>query len=154
MFRINRQTEYAIRMLLSLSKREAGSRTSTTEIQQEMVIPRSFAQHIIADLARGSFVRTFPGRDGGVMLARPARDINLLQLLEYFEAHYFSSGCQNSTGDCPFRDECPICFQLERLKSVMSHELECVNLEDMANSSKGTAFFVMNNFPQRISASV
>lgn len=154
MFRINRETEYAIRMLLSLTKRGAGLRASTTEIQEEMVIPRSFAQRIIANLARGSFVKTFPGRDGGVMLARPARDINLLQLLVYFENHYFVSGCQNSAGECPFQDECPICTQLEHLKTVISHELERVSLEDLAGNSKGQKLFVLNNFPPRISVSV
>ena len=153
MFRINRQTEYAIRMLLSLSKRGVGLRASTSEIQQEMVIPRSFAQRIIANLARGSFVKTFPGRDGGVMLARPARDINLLQLLEYFENHYFVSGCQNSAGECPFQDECPICIQLEHLKTVISHELERVSLEDLAGNSNGQKLFVLNDFPPGISVS-
>ena len=34
MFRVNRQTDYAIRMLLSLAKREVGMRASTTEIQK------------------------------------------------------------------------------------------------------------------------
>ena len=151
MFRINRETEYAIRMLLSLTKRGAGLRASTTEIQEEMVIPRSFAQRIIASLARGSFVKTFPGRDGGVMLARPARDINLLQLLVYFENYYFVSGCQNSDGECPFQDECPICTKLELLRSVMSHELECVSLEDLARNSKSENPIILNNYIQRIS---
>lgn len=154
MIRINRKTEYAIRMLLSLSKKEEGIRASTAEIQREMLIPRAFAQQIIAKLARGSFIKTFPGREGGVMLARPAKEINLLQLLEYFEHYLFASGCQDTIGECPLQEECPICAQLEYLKTVMSYELENINLEDLAKGSKRQRLLVFSNVQQRISVPV
>ena len=39
MLRINRQTDYAVRVILALAKRSEGTRLSTGEIQQEMLIP-------------------------------------------------------------------------------------------------------------------
>ena len=84
MIRINRQTDYAIRVILSLAKRGQGERASTSEIRKEMLIPPALAQRIVADLARGGFILTFPGRDGGLMLARPAREINLRQIVEHY----------------------------------------------------------------------
>lgn len=39
MLRINRQTDYAVRMLLALAQRGEQTRLSTTAIQQEMLIP-------------------------------------------------------------------------------------------------------------------
>lgn len=134
MFRVNRQTDYAIRVLLALAQRGSGARASTSEIQREMIIPRSFAQRVIADLAHGSFILTFPGRDGGVMLARPAREINLKQLLEYFENFRITSDCQKGGISCPFMQSCPICPHWKRLQSVMTQELEQVNFEYLANS--------------------
>ena len=71
MFRTNRQTDYAIRMILSLAKREAGARASTTEIQKEMAIPHSFAQRVVANLARGSFIQTYSGRMAEWVLHAP-----------------------------------------------------------------------------------
>jgi Rrf2 family protein len=136
MFKINRQTDYAIRMLLSLAKRETGVRASTTEIQKEMVIPHSFAQRVVANLARGSFIQTYPGRDGGMILARPAREINLRQLLEHFETHLFVSDCNHTESTCPLGMNCPICTQWEKLQKIMAEELERVNFEDLANSSR------------------
>ncbi len=136
MFRVNRQTDYAIRMLLSLAKREMGVRASTTEIQQEMVIPHSYAQRVVANLARGSFIQTYPGRDGGMILARPAREINLRQLLEHFETHLFVSDCSHTESTCPLGMDCPICTQWEKLQKVMAEELEQINFEYLANSSK------------------
>ena len=136
MFRVNRQTDYAIRMLLSLAKREMGVRASTTEIQQEMVIPHSYAQRVVANLARGSFIQTYPGRDGGMILARPAREINLRQLLEHFETHLFVSDCSHTESTYPLGMDCPICTQWEKLQKIMAEELEQINFEYLANSSK------------------
>ena len=136
MFRVNRQTDYAIRMLLSLAKREMGVRASTTEIQQEMVIPHSYAQRVVANLARGFFIQTYSGRDGGMILARPAREINLRQLLEHFETHLFVSDCNHTESTCPLGMDCPICTQWEKLQKIMAKELEQINFEYLANSSK------------------
>ena len=145
MFRVNRQTDYAIRMLLSLAKREVGIRASTTEIQKEMVIPHSFAQRVVANLARGSFILTYPGRDGGMTLARPAREINLRQLLEHFETHLFVSECNSTEGICPIGANCPICSQWEKLHKIMAEELEQINFEYLANSSKQVSIISLSS---------
>jgi DNA-binding IscR family transcriptional regulator len=39
MLKINRQTDYAVRVILALAKRGEGVRLSSAEIQQEMLIP-------------------------------------------------------------------------------------------------------------------
>ena len=74
MLRINRQTDYAVRVLLALAKKPPETRLSTAEIREEMLIPKSVSLRIVADLARGGFIKTFPGRDGGIKLAHPAEN--------------------------------------------------------------------------------
>jgi DNA-binding IscR family transcriptional regulator len=60
MIRINRQTDYAIRVVLSLAKREPNLRVSTTEAQQEMLIPPSLAS-VLSQTWRGVVLfRPFP----------------------------------------------------------------------------------------------
>jgi Rrf2 family transcriptional regulator, iron-sulfur cluster assembly transcription factor len=135
MIRINRQTDYAIRVVLSLAKRDLNTRVSTTEIQQEMLIPPSLAQRIVADLARGGFVQTFPGRDGGLILARPAREINLRQVVEHFEGKIFVSDCLLGKGECPFDNNCPVRCRWARLQSTMMQELEQITFDDLAQEA-------------------
>ena len=52
MLKINRQTDYAVRVVLALAKRGEGVRLSSTEIQQEMMIPQALMTRIVAQLAR------------------------------------------------------------------------------------------------------
>jgi Rrf2 family transcriptional regulator, iron-sulfur cluster assembly transcription factor len=135
MIRINRQTDYAVRFILSLARREEGRRVSTAEVRKEMLIPPALAQRIVAELARGNFIRTFPGRDGGLVLSRPAREINLRQIVEHFEGKFFISDCLTDGGDCPFDNNCPVRFRWVRLQSQMVRELEQITFEDLAQDA-------------------
>ncbi len=135
MIRINRQTDYAIRLILSLARREDGKRVSTAEIRKEMQIPPAMAQRIVADLARGNFILTFPGRDGGLVLSRPPHEINLRQIVEHFEGKFFISDCLMDGGDCPFDNNCPVRFRWARLQAQMVQELEQITFEDLAQDA-------------------
>jgi len=135
MLRINRQTDYAIRVVLALAKREPQARASTSEIQREMLIPPALAQRIVADLARGAFISTFPGRDGGLTLARPPQEINLRQILEHFEGPLLVSECLLQKGDCPFDTKCPVRCRWGRLQSVILHELENTTFDQLAEEA-------------------
>lgn len=131
MLRINRQTDYAVRVLLALAKHAPETRLSTAEIREEMLIPKSVSLRVVADLARGGFIETFPGRDGGVTLARPAEEINLLQVTEHFEANFAVSECIHAKNICPFEDKCPVRRRWARLQTVIMKELESITFAEL-----------------------
>lgn len=135
MIRINRQTDYAVRVILALSKRGLGERTSTSEIQREMLIPPALAQRIVAELARGGFVQTFPGRDGGLSLSRPSNEINLRQVVEHFEGKVFISDCLAGKGECPFDSGCPVRRRWARLQATVMLELEQITFDELAQEA-------------------
>ena len=123
MLRINRQTDYAVRVILALSKREEGKRVSTSEIGREMLIPPALLQRIVAELASGGFILTQAGRDGGITLAHLPKQITLLQIVEHFEGELYLSDCVLKTGDCPFELRCPVHCQWVRLKNLLRDEM-------------------------------
>jgi Rrf2 family nitric oxide-sensitive transcriptional repressor len=135
MIRINRQTDYAIRLILYLAQQEEGARVSTAEVRKEMQIPPALAQRIVADLARGEFIQTYPGRDGGLVLARPAEEINLRQIVEHFEGKFFISDCLIDKGNCPFDNKCPVRFRWAKLQSQMVLELEQITFKELAQDA-------------------
>ena len=89
MIRINRQTDYAIRVLLALAKQRDEALLSTSQIQQEMLIPKALSLRVVAELAKGGFIVTYPGREGGLKLARPAAEINLRQVVTLFRKQFY-----------------------------------------------------------------
>lgn len=139
MLKINRQTDYAVRVILALAQRGEGVRLSSAEIQQEMLIPKSFMTRIVAQLAREGLVNTFPGREGGLMLPRPASQISLKEVVEAFEGPILLSECMQVKGedDCPFQSNCPVRSKWGRAQAAMMREMASISFEDLAKESLG-----------------
>src|SRR6266508_6589846 len=139
MLKINRQTDYAVRVLLALAKRGEGARLSSADIQQEMLIPKAFMSRIVAQLSRDGLVDTFPGREGGLMLPRPASRITLRDVVEAFEGPILLSACLEVKGedDCPFQSNCPVRPKWGRVQVAMMREMASITFQDLARESLG-----------------
>lgn len=131
MLRINRQTDYAVRVILALSKKETGKRVFTSEIGREMLIPPALLQRIVAELAGGGYIHTQAGRDGGISLAHAPKDISLLQIVEHFEGQLYLSDCVLKPGECPFDKKCPVHCQWVRLKNLLRDEMARVSFQQL-----------------------
>jgi len=136
MFRVNRQTDYAVRVVLSLSKKPVGTRVPTSEIGREMLIPPALLQRIVAELANGGFIETQVGRDGGINLAHLPYQITLLQVVEHFEGTLTLSDCVLHEGDCPFELKCPVNCQWIRLRDMLRKEMASVTFEQLVEDGK------------------
>jgi Rrf2 family iron-sulfur cluster assembly transcriptional regulator len=139
MIRINRQTDYAVRVILALAKRGSGARLSTKTIQREMLIPPALMMRIVAQLAKTGNLNTFPGRDGGLMLPRPASHITLKDIVEAFEGPILLSQCLQETRekDCPFQSNCPVRMKWDRVQLAMLREMAKITFEDLAQEALG-----------------
>lgn len=135
MIRINRQTDYAIRVLLALAKQGEEAMLSTAQIQQEMLIPKALSLRVVAGLAKGGFIETYPGREGGLKLARPANTINLRQVVTYFESNFTVSECLHGSGACPFDQSCPVRCRWGRLQALILKELENTTFDELAREA-------------------
>ena len=147
MLKINRQTDYAVRVVLALAKRGEDVRVSSSEIQQEMLIPKSFMGRIVAQLAREGLIDAFPGRDGGLSLPRPASQITLKDVVEAFEGPILLSECMQAKGedDCPFQSNCPVRSKWGRVQVAMMREMASISFEDLVKESLGVPM-VMPSF--------
>lgn len=131
MLRINRQTDYAVRVILALSKKEKGKRVPTAEIGREMLIPPVLLQRIVAELAGGGFLLTQAGRDGGISLAHEPKEITLLEVVEHFEGELYLSDCVLKPGECPFDMRCPVHCQWIRLKNMLRDEMARITFQQL-----------------------
>lgn len=135
MLRINRRTDYAIRVMLSLAKRNEGERLSTRQIQEEMLVPHAFLQRIIADLSRRKLIHTYPGPSGGLQLARSASTISLRDIYEAIEGTLLISDCLEGPGECPLDKTCSVRPRWDRLQMLIVKELESITLDQLAKDA-------------------
>ena len=144
MLKINRQTDYAVRVLLALAKRGEGARLSSADIQQEMLIPKAFMTRIVAQLSHAGLINTFPGRDGGLMLPHSASQITLRDVVEAFEGPILLSECMQVKGedDCPFQSNCPVRSKWGRVQVAMMREMASITFEDLVKEAAGIPMVV------------
>ncbi|RPJ18591.1 MAG: Rrf2 family transcriptional regulator [Chloroflexi bacterium] len=149
MLKINRQTDYAVRVILALAKQSEGARLSSSVIQQEMLIPPALMSRIVAQLARAGLVNTFPGREGGLMLPRPTSKITLKDVVEAFEGPILLSECLQVKGedDCPFQSNCPVSSKWGRVQVAMLREMAAITFESLAQEALGIGVKVRRSTP-------
>lgn len=106
---LNLKTDYAIRTLLYLATKNATA--SSTEISEQMVIPKSMISEFAVPLQRAGILTTQRGAGGGFALGRTPADISLHEVINLLEGTTRINRClednhkcsRNATASCPVR---------------------------------------------------
>jgi Rrf2 family protein len=105
---ITRQADYAVRAVLYLARLGGNERAATSTVAEEQRIPPSFLAKIISQLSIAGLLHTSRGARGGVTLARPPRDITLLEVIEAIDGPIMLNECVGDDSNCSFDGECPV----------------------------------------------
>lgn len=128
---ITKQTDYAIRCLLYLS-REKNRVVLVDEIAREMSIPKSFLAKILQRLTKVGILKSFRGVKGGFQLARKTGQISLLDVIEAIQGSIAMNKCAVDKKTCKFSSYCtvhPVWVELRKkveqhLKKINFHKLK------------------------------
>jgi Rrf2 family protein len=104
---ITRETDYAIRCVDYLSEKW-GSVTMVDEISKGKCVPKSFLAKILQKLTKASIVKSYRGVKGGFELARPPKDITLLDVIEAIQGPVAMNVCALDETMCGFSSSCAI----------------------------------------------
>jgi Rrf2 family protein len=108
MLTISRQTDYACRVILHLAMLPSGSRVTAREIAARRIIPRALVRRIITRLGKAKLIRTIRGMGGGIVLARPANEISLLDVTLAMEGAIALNACVTNPHKCPLMKACTV----------------------------------------------
>ena len=83
--RISAKADYAVRAMAELAAAPAGQPVKADALAASQDIPRNFLDNILSELRLSGLVRTLRGPEGGSMLARPAKEITVAEVLRSVE---------------------------------------------------------------------
>jgi Rrf2 family iron-sulfur cluster assembly transcriptional regulator len=129
---ITRQGDYGIRSVLYLARQPFKKISFVTEISEEYKIPRSFLAKILQKLVKAKIVRSYRGVKGGFSLAKQARDINLLEVLEAIEGKICINVCLADKKKCSFSKNCPVSSVWAAAQAKFADTLKKTNFEELA----------------------
>ena len=132
---ITRQADYAIRAVLYVSKLGQNERAATSQIAQEQSIPPSFLAKIISQLSIAGLLQTSRGARGGVMLAKSAEEITLLDVVESIDGPINLNECVNDDNGCNFGEGCPLRPIWCDAQSELVNRLKSTNFAQFASAN-------------------
>jgi len=96
---ISARTMYGLRALVTLASARTDEPMSIQTIAERESLPNKFLEGIMADLKRGGFVRSKRGANGGYLLARPASEITLLQVIRHLDGPVAPAAYEDRTAE-------------------------------------------------------
>jgi len=100
--KLSSKGRYAVRALFDIAFYNEGQPTQVRDIAERQGIPQRFLEQIFQDLKRSGIVGSKRGPQGGYLLARPAHEIALGEVVRIIEGPVAlgeSSGTQNKQSD-------------------------------------------------------
>jgi Rrf2 family transcriptional regulator, iron-sulfur cluster assembly transcription factor len=129
---LTREGDYGIRSVLYLARQPFKKVSFVNEISEEYKIPRSFLAKILQKLVKAKIVRSYRGVKGGFSLARQAREITVLEVLEAIEGKLALNICITDKKKCGFSRLCPAHALWFNVQAKISDMLKKANFEDLA----------------------
>jgi len=129
--RLTSFTDYGLRMLMRMAA-EPDRAFSSAELAAELGLSRNHLAKIMQRLAQGGIVRTRRGGGGGAVLARPAAELRLGELVRLLEDGQPLVECFASGGDCSIEGCCRLRSRLRAAEGAFLAELDRSTLADIA----------------------
>lgn len=97
------KTEYGLRAMVALAKSSLKEPVSLAQISKQGHISQSYLEHIFSKLKANDLVKSVKGVSGGYVLSRPARKINVFEIVEALEgplAVFYCMSQEKEPGVC------------------------------------------------------
>lgn len=132
---LSKFSDYSFRTLIYLAENAPGLST-VEKMAKALQISQNHLKKIIHRLAKGQFVESFKGREGGVRLARPPQQINLSAVLLYTESNIDLVDClkQKPEEACPYQAECNLKLIISEAREAFIAEFKKHYLSDLLAS--------------------
>src|SRR5436190_12051566 len=93
------KAEYGVRVLVELARRGGTSPVPLTEIAEANGLPLAYLEHLVARLRKAELVESRRGARGGYLLARPADEITMAEVVEALEGSIAPIECITADPD-------------------------------------------------------
>ncbi len=134
MLDIDRQTDYAARIVLHLASHDLDDLVSITKIASSRKLPIPFVRRIVSRLALSGILRTVRGVGGGIALARSPSQITMFDVVTAMNGPTCPSPCLENPEGCPFGKSCPVQGVWAKSGQVLDTYFRSVRFADLANA--------------------
>ncbi len=137
--KISAQEEYGLRCLVQLANLPEGEGLTLPHIAELEGISTANAGKLMWLLNRAGFVQSTRGTKGGYMLARPAREIRLSEIIRVLDEDFVNKHCDSYTGlldSCVHHGDCGIRPVIVGLHEIVANALSQITLAQLVGTER------------------
>jgi Rrf2 family protein len=128
---IKRNTDYALRAMVSLAAGRRSGPASTRRLAGRAGIPYPLACKIMQRLKKAGLTNSSMGPKGGFVLAKSPSKISILAIIETMQGSLRLNKCLLGANGCPKRPRCPVSGKLVKLQNHIERYLGGISLEEV-----------------------
>lgn len=128
----SKSCEYALQASLFLARQPKEQFVLLREISEKLVIPHHFLSKVLQTLTRAEVVTSSKGANGGFTLARPSKDICLMEIVRAVDGDKFLEECVLGFPGCGDKTPCPVHPQWKRAKDTILSILQKKTLSQLS----------------------
>ncbi len=127
---MTQEADYAVRIVSYLA--EKSDKTEASTIARETAVSERFALKILRKLCENKIAMSFKGKNGGYMLAKPAKEITLRDVIETVDGKYMFNRCLSDNHDCSLEavNYCKFRKVYADISDTISKRLSEITFED------------------------
>ncbi len=132
--RLSTKGQYAVRAIVTLSCHESGNPVTLKAISEEEGISLSYLEQLFVKLRRGDIVTSVRGPGGGYILAKPASEISVGQIIAVVEEPLNPVDCLDGDAEgCVRTNKCITQRVWQGLAGKIAEFLNSISIEDLRN---------------------
>jgi Rrf2 family protein len=122
---------HAVRALVALARLPAGAYAGAARVAQEINAPQNYLGKLLQTLAEEGLVESQKGLGGGFRLARDAKKISLLDIVEPIEHVSRWSGCILGRPECSEAHSCAIHDSWKNVRNAYLNMLQRTTVAEL-----------------------
>lgn len=131
--RLSTKGQYAVRAIVSLACIANGKPITLKYISEKEGISLAYLEQLFVKLRRGGIVKSVRGRDGGYVLARPAEEINVGDIITVVEESLNPVACLDlNPSACAKTNKCVTQRVWKGLADKMKEFLDSITIKDLS----------------------
>ena len=134
--RMSTKAQYAVRAMVNLNLHSEGSPVSLRDISLRESISLTYLEQLFVKLRRGQIVKSVRGPGGGYLLARPAREIQVDEIIDSVEESLVPVACMDQKHGCVCDDHCVTHNVWHGLGEKIRDFLASITLEELTQEAR------------------
>ena len=133
---LTKETDYAIRAIMSLARSDDGF-VSSRDIAAAEAIPLHFLRRILQRLIKENLVDSREGAAGGVRLRHKPEKIHLDDVIRLFQGDIRLSECMFRRKICSNRKTCVLRKRIGKIEQMVNDEFAGITIADLLRDLGG-----------------